>query len=133
MERRVIGSRTMRAGAAGALALLFLGGVTAFGAVGGTPLASSPSAEQSGKQTLCHRTGSRRNPWRTVTVGQAAVPAHLRHGDTLGACATTTSTTTTTTASTPTTTTTTTATTPESAPKEKKPKDRPRGNGRGNA
>jgi hypothetical protein len=29
--------------------------------------------------TICHK-------GRTITVSQAAVPAHLRHGDTVGAC-----------------------------------------------
>ena len=33
-----------------------------------------------GKVTLCHKTGV------TISVGAPAVPAHLRHGDTIGAC-----------------------------------------------
>ena len=39
-----------------------------------------------GKVTLCHHTHSRKHPWHQITVGAAAVKAHLRHGDTIGAC-----------------------------------------------
>jgi hypothetical protein len=48
-----------------------------------TPVASPPAGD---KVTLCHRPpGNPRNA-HTITVGAAAVPAHLAHGDTLGAC-----------------------------------------------
>jgi hypothetical protein len=39
------------------------------------------------KVTICHRTGSKKNPFVTITVSRNALPAHLRHGDTVGACA----------------------------------------------
>jgi hypothetical protein len=39
-----------------------------------------------GKVTMCHRTHSRKHGSHQITVGAAAVRAHLRHGDTLGAC-----------------------------------------------
>ena len=39
------------------------------------------------KVTICHRTGSQKNPFRTITVSRNALPAHLRHGDTIGPCA----------------------------------------------
>jgi hypothetical protein len=38
------------------------------------------------KQTLCHRTHSKKKPWVQISVDSHAVPAHLKHGDTLGAC-----------------------------------------------
>jgi hypothetical protein len=51
----------------------------------GTPTAAKhqygPSGHQYGKTkvTLCHK-------GKTITVGAPAARAHLRHGDTLGAC-----------------------------------------------
>ena len=44
---------------------------------------------QAGKVTLCHfPPGNPGNP-QTLSVGASAVPAHLAHGDTLGACGST--------------------------------------------
>src|SRR5262249_29447849 len=39
------------------------------------------------KVTICHHTHSRKNPFVTITVSVHALPAHLGHGDTVGACA----------------------------------------------
>ena len=47
----------------------------------------SSAQDQYGRRvTICHRTGSARNPRQTITVNENAVPAHMRHGDTLGPC-----------------------------------------------
>jgi hypothetical protein len=35
---------------------------------------------------VCHRTHSKKHPFRTITVSVRAVKAHLRHGDHVGAC-----------------------------------------------
>ncbi len=43
---------------------------------------STPSSS-----VLCHRNNGNNGGQRTLTVGAAAVAAHLAHGDTLGACA----------------------------------------------
>ena len=41
---------------------------------------------QYGKVTICHHTHSKTNPTVTITISQNALPAHLKHGDTIGAC-----------------------------------------------
>jgi len=41
--------------------------------------------QDSGEAVLCHRNSGSRTQ-KTVTVEQGSVPAHLAHGDTLGAC-----------------------------------------------
>src|SRR5436305_2203943 len=59
---------------------------------GGPAFARSASGHQSGsaqyqyRVTICHITGSKKHPAHTITVSSAAVAAHLRHGDHLGAC-----------------------------------------------
>ncbi len=50
------------------------------------PLASAGSTGGSGggpdgKVTICHLTGSAKNPVVIITVSTNALPAHLRHGD----------------------------------------------------
>lgn len=38
------------------------------------------------KITICHRTKSKKNPYRTIRVSRSALKAHLRHGDGIGRC-----------------------------------------------
>jgi hypothetical protein len=50
---------------------------------------NSPSATQyqyGKKIAICHYTGSKRHPWVTLRINIHAWPAHLQHGDKLGAC-----------------------------------------------
>ena len=48
----------------------------------------TPTTDQypTSKVTICHHTHSQKNPFVTITVSQNAVPAHLKHGDTIGPC-----------------------------------------------
>jgi hypothetical protein len=49
-----------------------------------------PAVEEeppSSKTTICHHTGSKKNPTVTITVAASAVEAFLAKGDELGACA----------------------------------------------
>jgi hypothetical protein len=74
---------------AGAVSAALLTPLVVFGGVGFAKSSPSAAQYQYGKTTLCHRTHSKKHPRVTITVGNAAVPAHLRHGDTLGPCPTT--------------------------------------------
>jgi hypothetical protein len=72
---------------------------------------STTTTTPSGKKVqVCHRTHSKKKPYRLVTISKKALKAHLRHGDVLpvnGQCPSPQSTTTTTTTSVSTTTSTT--------------------------
>ena len=48
---------------------------------------SAAAGQYPEKVTICHRTGSQKNPVVTIRVSRNALPAHLRHGDTIGPCA----------------------------------------------
>lgn len=49
---------------------------------------TTPQAAQypPSKVTICHHTHSQKNPFVTITVSVHALPAHLKHGDTVGPC-----------------------------------------------
>ena len=49
---------------------------------------TSPQAAQypNSKVTICHHTHSQKNPFVTITVSVHALPAHQKHGDTVGPC-----------------------------------------------
>lgn len=47
----------------------------------------SSTTQYQSRVAICHRTGSKKHPFHTITVSSAAVNAHLHHGDHLGACA----------------------------------------------
>jgi len=85
--RAVIARLPFRAALAGgviALAFAALASVGAAVSPSGTPAAT----EQYGNRvTICHRTKSKKNPYRTIRVAPSAVKAHLRHGDKRGSCA----------------------------------------------
>jgi len=48
---------------------------------------SAAAGQYPEKVTICHRTGSQKNPAVTIRVSRNALRAHLRHGDTMGPCA----------------------------------------------
>jgi hypothetical protein len=85
--RALIARLPFRAALAGgviALAFAALASVGAAVSPSGTPAATE---QYGGKVTICHRTNSRKNPYRTIRVARSAVRAHLRHGDKRGSCA----------------------------------------------
>ena len=54
-----------------------------------TPTTTTTVTVPSKKVTICHRTGSKKKPYRKIRVSTNALKAHLRHGDILagaGAC-----------------------------------------------
>lgn len=71
-----------RIAAAVALAICTVVALSALGGVGFAQNGGNAGQYQYGKKvTICHKGKN------TITVGKAAVPAHLRHGDALGSCA----------------------------------------------
>ena len=70
-------------------------GTLAVGAVASVGAAVSPAGKpgatgqyQPHKTMICHHTHSKKHPSVTIIVSKKALPAHLRHGDTLGPCPT---------------------------------------------
>jgi hypothetical protein len=71
------------AGLVAAFAVAWMASVGAAISPAGVPAATSQYEK---KVTICHRTGSKKNPFRTIRVSRNAVKAHLKHGDALGPC-----------------------------------------------
>jgi hypothetical protein len=62
-----------------------LGVLAATGLSAGTPSAAA-QYQYPEKVVICHHTHSAQNPFVTIRVSENALPAHLAHGDTIGAC-----------------------------------------------
>ena len=58
------------------------------GVFGAPALARSgdASAQYQYKITICHHTHSKKHPMHTISVSVSSWPAHMKHGDTMGAC-----------------------------------------------
>lgn len=80
--------RTLVVGVAAALASVALVSVVQAARSVSAQRPAAAAVEYPKKVTICHRTGSKKNPFVTITVSRNAVPAHLRHGDRLGRCGT---------------------------------------------
>ena len=86
--------RTIRLASAGTATAAVLAAFAAVAGAGLSSNSSSASEYQYGpgshqywqKVTLCHHTHSKKHPAVTITVGAPAVAAHLKKGDTVGAC-----------------------------------------------
>ena len=68
-------------------ALVSVGLLVPLAALGASTSGQSASAAQY-KITICHHTHSKKHPTVTIRISNKAWPAHQRHGDTMGACAT---------------------------------------------
>ncbi len=72
-------NKTPRLAAAAAMVVCMLVAVAALGGVGHAQSSSAQKAYGK-KVTICHK-GK-----KTITISKSALPAHQRHGDTLGSC-----------------------------------------------
>src|SRR5215218_5992357 len=75
-----------RRAAVGAVAALAVGALASIGAAVSPSRGPAAAAQYPKKVTICHHTHSKKNPFVTITVSRNALPAHLRHSDTLGPC-----------------------------------------------
>ena len=83
--RRITSARGQRSLIAMLVAAAVLTAVGAIGGIGATGGSVASAQYQYGKVTICHVAG-KSGRGVTITVAASAVPAHLAHGDTLGAC-----------------------------------------------
>jgi hypothetical protein len=81
-------SRLSRAGTAGGVAALAFAVLVSVSAAVSPSGAPAVSAQYPKKVIICHKTGSKKNPFRTIRVSRNAVKAHLKHGDSLEPCST---------------------------------------------
>jgi hypothetical protein len=90
MQRRFAGSnRRLLGGIAVTAALLVplaVVGAPALARSGAAASQYAGAAQYQYRVAICHLTGSKKHPAHTITVSSAAVAAHMRHGDHLGAC-----------------------------------------------
>jgi hypothetical protein len=77
----------MRAMIAATVLALAFAALASVGAAVSPAVSPSATEQYGGRVTICHRTKSKRNPYRTIRVARSAVGAHLRHGDKRGPCA----------------------------------------------
>jgi hypothetical protein len=83
--RRIISAKGQRSLAAMFVAVAFVAVLATLGGIGAVGGSVASAQYQYGKVTICHVAG--KNGQRvTITVASPAVPAHLAHGDTRGAC-----------------------------------------------
>jgi hypothetical protein len=77
--------RRLRSLLAPAIIAGVLGVLAASGLASGTPSAAA-QYQYPEKVMICHHTHSAKNPFVTITVSRNALPAHEKHGDTVGPC-----------------------------------------------
>jgi hypothetical protein len=85
--RARIGRRLSRAGIAAGVSALAFAVLVSVGAAVSPSGAPAVSEQYPRKVLICHKTRSKKSPFRTIRVFQRAVRAHLRHGDRRGSCA----------------------------------------------
>jgi hypothetical protein len=87
MKRNLNGVRAKLFGGVAITAALFVP-LAVFGgsALAHTAVAGPSAAQYQYRVQICHLTGSKKHPFHTITVSSAAVAAHVRHGDHVGAC-----------------------------------------------
>jgi hypothetical protein len=64
----------------------FLLGLIVIAVIALAMLAGTALAQRGSQRTICHRPPGNPSNAQTITVSESAVPAHQRHGDTMGPC-----------------------------------------------